>query len=388
MITVSQNNDLSNTTVVVDNFAGLPHDNLRAHVRVYQQLFTGEKFTGAIHALYSTETLRATVNLSDVLNLSPHLPNTSALTAPFEQGLATDSFGSYTFRYADKYGYPAVAEALQLSTKKYIVAGGVATDNTTDFFALFREFVCHNYATIGSSAFPKIVTEEQPDFFYWMPKVDLEEQRIHAIVKWSDNTVTQHVIASETGFTANTLYWFSSGFKQLGLDALTNGDEIIVSYRFAIGNLDVPGNVDSFQSLVDVYYEMDMDSGRAWNTYLLFFNGVGGCESVGFFGKTKKETEASSEQIELEDSTRKNIQRRTRRRLELNTGYFDAPYIEHLQQLLTGDMWLIDLEYNRFQPLRLLTDNMQMPGDDDDPEMNALTIEVEYAKEDESYSDF
>ena len=387
VITITESNDLNNCTVSISNFAGLAQDNLRAFVRLYQVGNLKDEFLGALHGTYSTTDLKSKVDLSELIELAPHVPNSSSMQS-WEYGVATNAFASCYFRYADKYGYPAVAEALQKSATFYIVAGAVENNPTKDFFAILRPWTCHNYKTIGSVEYPKIVTLTQPDYFYFYSKSELNNYRIHCVLTWSDGTQSQHVVKGDISLQANTMYWFSSGYLQCGLSGVSNGSEIITHYQFAIGNLDQPGNVDSFTVHTGVHYEIDMDMGRNWNTYLFAFNGVGGCESVGFFGKTGREVEKEADVVELADSTRENFQPRTRRKLELNSGYFDERYIEHYEQLLTGKLWLIDMEHNRFLPVRLLTDTLPLPGDDTAPEVNAITIEVELAQEEQVYNDY
>jgi len=353
VITITESNNLSNVTVTITNFAGLAFDNLRANARVYLLNSNKESYTGALHAIYNVENTRAVLDVAQLLNLSPHTPDTDSIAGAWAFDTADKAFGEYYFRYADKYGYPAVAEALQKSATKYLVAGSV--DNATKvFFSIFFEWVCHNYATIGSAIYPKIVTQGQPDYFYYYAKNKLTNYSVRCLVEWSDGTTEQHILDADVTLQKNKMYWFPCGYNQCNLGSLQNGDEIITHYQFGIGTLDDPARADSWSALAGVHYEIDLDAGRDWNTYLLCFNGVGGCESVGFMGKTSPEIEVESQTIELADSTRQNFQPRTRKRLELNSGYFDAPYIRHMQQLLTGDIWLIDMENNRFIPLRLL----------------------------------
>lgn len=384
IVDITATDALVNCAVVVTDFAGLSVDNLRTLVRIYK----GGIFVGALHAPYNPATVRSHFDLSDILELEPHLPDVASFSGSWASRVATNAYSSYFFRYADKYGAPAVAEALVKSNTYHLIHGALSADTLDTFFGIFNEYICHNYEIIGTSAFPKTLTTAQPDWMYYYAKAAKTARRVHAIVTWSDGTTEHHVVSSSVSFSANVMYYFPVGYTQLGLGALTNGDEIITKYRVQIGTLDIPGDNTSLTNEFGVNYALDLDPFQPWTNYLCFFNGVGGCETVALKGKTQRRYDAQRERVELEDGTLLTINARARHIYEMSTGFMDINYVNHLRQLLLGRVWLVDVANARFIEVVLNTNSIEVEQDDTDPEMHNLTFEISFAQEDAHYNNY
>ena len=387
IVTVSETNNLTNVTTVINNFAGNGVENLRGLLRVYKVQNFVETFVGALHANYSPSTLRSAFDLKDVLCLSPHVPDVATIGLnSFAVNVARDAFARYCFRYADKYGVPARAEALIKSPDFHVIHGALSSDTLGTFFAATRELLCHNYEIIGTDTLPKIVDHDQPDWLYFYSKAPNANSQLFADLEWSDGTTTTVTIDGDVDLAENTLYYFPSGFRQLGLHNEVNGDEVICRYSLRMEK--DPAGGFSIIPLFNVTYELNLDQADIWSVYLLMFNGVGGCESVALQGKTIKKYIANWQRTEKEDSALSNELAAARHRFDLATGWHEQPYIDHLRQLLTGQLWLIDVENNRFIELVMETNSFDVSRDDNDPELNALTFEVSFAKENLHYNNF
>jgi hypothetical protein len=148
------------------------------------------------------------------------------------------------------------------------------------------------------------------------------------------------------------MYWFASGCQQLKLNAVTpsggtDADAYIVGYRCAIARVDGTPLIGVHSVYYTLLHEVSWDV-----PYLLFSNGMGGCESAAFRGKWSEVYRTTGEEFQrprdadwtvaLGDFI--SLGARGRREWQFNTGWYSDPYyLEHLRQLaLAQDAWLID----------------------------------------------
>jgi len=163
------------------------------------------------------------------------------------------------------------------------------------------------------------------------------------------------------------MYWFASGYRQLKLQAVapsggTDADATIVRYRISIARVDGTPmlGVHSvyYRLLPEVYWDVP---------YLLFSNGMGGCESAAFRGKWQEVYRSTGEEFQRPRDSDWTVAlgdfislgARGRREWQFNTGWYNHQfYLEHLRQLaLAQEAWLIDVTNRKF--LKVLVS----PGD-------------------------
>lgn len=383
-------NGLTNVAETVTNYAGLQDDNLKVLVKLYKTQNSIDTFLATLHTSYDLTQLPpvAGIDFSQLLNLSPHLPPQNTILAdPYSYGVATDAFCSFYFRYADKYGSPAVAEALVKSGTYHCLHGATSKDATTTFFPLLGEIKAHNYSILGTALMPKVISTEQPDYFYYFPRGIKSNQRIHAIITWSNGDITHEYIATGVTLLGNTLYYFPCGYEQLGLHTLVNGDAFIVAYRFAVGAYDIDNNDDTFLPQVEVYYQVDCFC-HPWNIYLLMDNGLGGCETIRLKGRRTEGFEADKERIEFEDGRLEDVNARGQSMIEASTGWYPVAYTKHLRQMLLGKLWLIDLENERFLPVVADINNMTDYEDDVEEGFAAFNVTIKRAAIESAFNSF
>jgi hypothetical protein len=376
-ITIDDN--LANITVTATNVTDPAQpDNLRAVLEVFTD--TGDPNTDASllkqHSPYEFATASTSINISPAFaHLEPYLPPANSINPAsvpaLLYGVAASVFQKYYLRYADKYGAPAFSEAMVKSASSYLaVLGSRAGDAvTTDAGGLL-----HSYRRTDGVVFRKPVSDTQPDWVYWLCPSDISEVFVTVLIYWSDGTTSEYEPWGSSLVTVEPgeAYYFISGYRQLKLhnqapSGSTAADAYIVGYDWRLGPTD-----DSLNYRAIVRY--DVAWYWHWHHYLLFSNGLGGCESVSLRGKSKQGYIIDAETVRRTRKARSSrdttghtvtdgdvnlLYAEGQKTFEMNTGWFDDPYyLEHLQQLPLAHAWLIDLTNRRF--LRVIVDTSSL----------------------------
>lgn len=378
VLDLGQTNGLSGVTVAeTDGTVASAESSLGAYVEAW--LETGDFNTArrliALHSPYD-QAGETWLNIAPAFAfLKPHLPPETtiapAIIASLIHGEATDCIAQYRLRYADKYGTPAVAELLQVTSSVYTaILGAKSKDSLHDPAAALR----HAYRRRDKKLFRKPVTPEQPDWMYWVAPTSAVATGVYAFVTitWSSGAQTTYLPFGETPIEveAGKMYFFGCGYMQLKLGTAPPpsgaDDAVIVAYQFALTTGTFMIGVHSVD--YEVHY-------RPWSHYLMFENGVGGCESVWMGGVAEETYSVASEEYALADYPAKPVREgdfatfgaEGRGLVELRSGWFEeAYYPEHLRQLMLAQrVWWIDLTNKRFVPVTVEAGEMDVKKDDE-----------------------
>jgi len=367
---------LTNTTI--DDDAGASpytEDNLAATLQVWTAGATSndDERLVTLHATYDPDTAQAQFNLRNLFPVAATLPPESSIppviSVEWPHGLATGQWVEYYLRYADKYGTPAVAEALLKSPSNYIAIHGAHSANyPSGSGSVGFVQVLHRYTGSDGNAFRKPVVELMPDWIYLYTKAALTDCYVEREATW-DNGDTTTIDSSDNPFDLDTksVYWFLSGHYPADFTPPEAGAQIwLFTWRLkGNGGLGVA-------TLASITYRVVPCT--QWDRFLIFDNGLGGCEAVLFHGKGEIGYKAQRTQARRQraaDHTPNlgdvfTFNQEGFPTFELQTGYHDRYYIEHLQQLLLGDCWMIDLDNERFLRLVCETDTVKIHRDDQD----------------------
>lgn len=376
VLDISSTNTLAGLAVVdTDGTSASSEPNLSAYAEVWSETgnFNTSERLIAQHSPYNTAGNTSFDIAPAFANLRPHLPTENtiapAIISALMYGEATDCITQYRIRYADKYGTPAVAELLQVTAGTYTaILGAKSKDSLHDPLAPLR----HAYRRRDKQQFKKPVTTEQPDWMYWIAPTGVTGVYAFITITWSDGTQSTNTPFGTTpvAVVPGKMYWFGCGFGQLKLGTVvpsggTDPDSVIVEYQFALTTGSLMLGVHSADYLV--HY-------RPWAHYLLFSNGVGGCESVWMGGQAQDTYNVASEEYALADYPAKPVREANyatfgaegRGLTEFRSGWYDDPYYpEHCRQLaLAQRAWLIDLTNKRFVPITIDGGDIATRSDD------------------------
>lgn len=386
-ITVTDNDVANLTASIHDNTSDPAPANLHALVKVFDSNYN---LLLSLHSPYDIETSQTVFDLRAAFNLKPHLPDTSSIQPAlfgYLEGLASNAYLSYFFRYADKYGVPSLAEAM-IKSGYYLAVHGASSGDTLDTFGNTVDigYLCHNYHREDGAVFEKEVSEEQPDWVYILVKTSSINCYVSCKLYWSDGSESNKYIALVGDLDKNKIYYFPSGYTQLKLDDVSGpSGEQIIAYDFGVYAGEHADTVAEVKYLVDC-------ACHPWNLYLLLSNGMGGCESVRLKGKLKKSyaVERDNFQVtkwqgwDVSDGEVSIINAQAVHVYEASTGWMGLYQVQHLRQLLLGDIWIIDTVNNRF--VKMVIDTKSFEIEEDDQELYALTFTFKSSYLDTNYN--
>ena len=363
-------------TVITDDIGASPYteDNLAATLQVWIAGATSNDDTrlATLHATYHPTTAQAEFNLRNLFPVEATLPPESAIppvvSAEWPHGKATGAWVEYYLRYADKYGTPAVPEALAKSPANYIAIHGAHASDAVVPGVLGFVRLLHRYKGADGVEFRKPVVEDMPDYVYIYTTAALTGCYVEREATW-DTGDTTLIDSSADDFALDTksVYWFLSGHFP---DDFTppDPDASITHFTWRLkgnGGLGVA-------TLAEVKYIVQPCT--EWDRFLIFDNGLGGCEAVLMRGKIEIGYKATRSQARRQRASDHGpalgdlftFNQEGFVTFQLRTGYQPRYYIAHLQQLLLGDVWLLDTDNERFLRLVCETDSVEVYKDDSD----------------------
>ena len=342
-----------------DGTAASAEENLRAYVEVWTDSgnFNTDRRLLTLHSPYDVTTAKTNLDISAAFaHLQAHLPDPASInpavapsSLPWSQ--ATAAIQKYILRLADKYGSPAVAEALFPWGPYTAVHGNrslEAWSNTT-----IR--LCHNYRRRDGQDFRKPVSAWQPDWVYYASQTG-ESVYVTLTIYWSDGTESIYEPWGTTPVSMSDGYriWHSvAGFRQLKLHTLTpsgstDPEAYIVGYDWKLKGA-------ALSPLATARFDVLYDS--PWEHYLLFDNGQGGMETVWLRGKMQEQYVPAADEYQVPRRPGHTVQAgdfdvfntTARPSWTMNTGWYpDDFYLQHLRQLPISRAWLVDRVQRRF----------------------------------------
>lgn len=408
-LTVTTDTMTNVAVTATDGTAVSAEDNLRAYVEVWTDsgAFNTDARLIALHSPYDVETAATDIDISAAFaHLKAHLPDPDTiqigLSLALPVGAATDAMQKYYLRYADKYGSPAVAEALERSAGSYYaLLGSLAGDYVAGSASLLhhnyqrRARTYDPYTASTSRAMRKPIGDTQPDWVYLSitGTDDPTDVYVECLLYWSDGTTSIHqpYDTDTTSLAANTIYWIIAGFRQLKINGVapsggTDPDAYVVAYDWILRK------VSDNSALAAAYYQLQYLS--SWNYFLLFSNGQGGCETAGFFGKATERYKTQAEKFrrprrpdwDVSQHENQVLSLEGAREWELHSGWTtDADWLDHLRQLCLSDsVWLVDigrpdLDVNDGRFLAVTVETSELETRKDDETLFNLSITVRAA---------
>lgn len=386
---ITATSGLTNVTVTVtDGEDPVTVDNLRAYLQVFLAADdpNDDERLVSLHAAYRTSDATAEFDLKDTILLEPALPDSGSITpatsSPWPHGEAYGAYAKYYLRYADKFGTPAVSEAL-VKTRQYIMLQGGKPGDFVEALPIGHARVQHAYVRADGGNFYKPVTLDQPDWIYLWVKDALTGINFEVEITWDEGTITTESVASSYfSFDAETLYWIASGPRQLDLLSFTAPVLDAQPAFYTLRMLADAGTGE--ETIFEAKYRVIPC--HDFKFFLLMANGLAGCESVLLHGKKKWKYEAERDvarkmhwtTFSAESGDLFSYNAEGWQVIEANTGWHDKYYIEHLRQLLLGDTWIIDTVNDRFLRVLIETKSLDFVTEDDNT-LYSLTLNIRAA---------
>jgi hypothetical protein len=384
---------MSNTAMTVVDGVDNTVANLAAHFEVWKKgtIFSLDERIAVLHSPYDATLVQTEFNIKDLFPLKPSIPNENSIGftigLSWKRAVASAAFMEFYIRVADKYGAPVTPEALLKTEDTYIMLHGARPEDHDNVNTLGTILPLHGYRQ-QDGLFKKPVTDVQPDWFYFFAPTAISAARVEFEITWDDGTITTETPASTPySFAAKTAYWIRS--TPYNLSALIPPADGVLPWYYTFRLIGNDGSGELTLAGVDYVVKPCTD----WDVYLLMDNGLGGCESVLFRGKSSYGMEASrdtarrarSSQLSIVEGINEMLQQgeiftfnaEGQKVWELSSGWHDLYYIKHIRQLLFADVWLIDTEQKRF--LKLTVESSNIITHEDDVELYAIQVKVKTA---------
>lgn len=393
VILTSRTNGVLDITITgtLDNTVITPSDgvdpntepNLACQLEIWKSAdaFNDEEVITRLHATYNADTGTTEFNIGGLFPVAPSLPAESSIAfAPalsWKKDIAIGCWMEYYLRVADKFGNPAIPQALvkQQEIGEFVVFHGARPEDhdTVNFLGFVRPL--HGYRRADGGTFRKPVTDVQPDWVYLYTLAEITGCTVEWEVTWDNGDITTEA-APGSSFTLleKKVYWIrSTPYDATGFTPPAAG-VLPWYYTFRLKG-------DAGSGVATIYEcRYQIKQCTDWDHYLLLDNGLGGCESVLMHGKgvfgfdARRDTarKARTSTFNLRDGEITTYNPEAQKKLDLSTGWHDLYYIEHLRQLITGNVWVIDTSKKRF--LRLMCETSSVETHADDGELYALNV--------------
>lgn len=371
-LAVTVTEDLANVAVnAIDGTDGLLEPNLSCLVQVWaaNPLADDDTLLGTLQSPYDIRTGTTQFNLKNYVPVGVHLPAANSIApgiiSTWPHGEATNALTQYYYRFNDKFGTPAVPLALLTSGRYYMLHGSLSADSVP-VAAPDGAIPLHCHRRRDGGEFEKWLSNGMPDYAYLFADEQLEACNVRHLVVWSDGTTTTHNFGgSAFDLEVNKAHWIRSTPISINY-APPSAGALPLYITFQLFG-DIGGGEET---LLEIKYKVA--SPQDWQYWILFDNGVGGCETALFLGKATmglnitREIARRPRSSDFDPSVAELFAAgvEAQRTLSLNSGYLERYQIEHLQQLLLGDCWLIDGANERF--IRLVCDSSQVSVAQDD----------------------
>lgn len=382
-IGISFSEDIANLTAETFNSAGpYTEENLRALIEVYQHNDDPEliRSLGQQHAPYALDGTAYFDLSSHFAGMGPQPPPTVSI-AGFGLQVEESLRQRYFVRYADQYGTPAVAEAMQRWEMGTVLFGSHSADALLDYATAT---VQHQATQRDGGVFWKPIGLQQPDWTYFTATASRSDYNYTVRVHWEDGT-TAVFGGSPFSLTDGRMYHITTGALQLGVEAFADSNgKCALRYEFSL--------IDSADThYFSRRYQID-HACQDWGHTLLYTNGVGGMDTVWLNGKATEEYETKAGtarrtrtpdwQPQQGDLLKYNISASPT--WTASTGWYNnRNYLDHLRQLpMSAKAWIVDRANARFLPVLI------QPGSflihEDDKELLALELAVQAAWSDKN----
>jgi len=369
--------------------------NLSALLEVWKFVGPGYEKLCRVSGPYSTTTKQIDFDISRIFDRNISLPSAASIGVspgtPYS-GEAVGLVEVYQLLYSDQYGDPVAGDDFTTSDDLLAINGGLPADALQDINWAGTLIPLHSYYYKRNDAFIfyKPVSPQQPDWIYFVSLVT-DNIIVKVTIQYDDGTTdlfTSHTIAVE----ANKAYWTQSGHDQLKITDNADADKTVAGYQVSLIRESTEQNAYTQFYLVD-------DVCTLQDLYLLYHNGFGGYESVRMKGATKYTHRVSREKFvrtkwkdfSTDIGNIEQIRVQGNRVYNTHIGHYPAHYIEHLRQMLHGNLWMIDLDLTvlasyRFLRIMCETDSVDLRTDEPGPD--GFSISYSPAWEDDGYNVF
>lgn len=244
--------------------------NLSCYVKIEK---TDGSFIGEFNAPYDLYTAKTDFDLSGIFEVYPIAPADGSVDTS-SQGISDVTTQKLKISFNDMYGEPAVKPVgLTVSSEFVVIYGG--TPYWYGNGLVHKSALLHSYYDTKGNNAVKELRKWQPEYVY-IYSHDGSSVAINVELLYTDGTSTTVSKGSVT-CAAGKVSWVNVGWNVLNMDATKDPAKIVNSY---IVSFNINGSDES------IIYTLD-DHDTDYDQYILYDNGLGGCEVLRCSGRHK-----------------------------------------------------------------------------------------------------
>lgn len=378
-------------SIKTDKFTGTPpyewsEDNLSCYMQLWKVGDPDDIFVCEINPSYSRYTAEAVTDLTALSSLSPSVPSHDSISIfSIQSGEANAAYGEYYIKYADRFGSPAEVDSTLSTTptfaviygaSKYWAGFGKQSDIQTDYLLHTQLSFRDN---ILLPRWKKEIKKDSPEYVYYYANA-AKNMPLGLTILYTDGTTTGHPLSPVA--IVKGVNWIDLSYKSIDIDAKISSGKTLLGYNINFN--------DASAEMQYVLYDHEDD----YDLYLLMSNGIGGCEVIRMNGRKTFGVQTSGQSYRrsrwidsnFQDGLIDNLLTEGYPTIKCNSGYYAREYIEHLEQLLYGQVWLIDRTRKRF--LKYVVTSKSVVSAEDGSDLHAINIDIHQAWHDQSSTTF
>lgn len=315
--------------------------NLSCYVQVYNALLS--KFIAELNAPYSLFNGKTDFDLSGFDLVEPEAPD-DALIGATGTTVCYKAAGIYRLRYNDMFGTPAGLPETLLDSANFAIIYG----HTPYWYGIgdtAKDTLLHSYFTPDGHYAIKEIRKGQDEYVY-IHSFSGAALLFYFEIIYTDGSSTTTPNQSWT-VAKDYVNCMNIGWNVMNMDTVADATKTVQSYVLHI----TIGGEDKI-----IIYALD-DHDTEYDEYLLYDNGIGGCEVLRCSGRHTINVESQKEYLTRSRSRGTNFRDGFSAAhnvsgaevWELNTGYQSDHYMRHIAQLFLAEkVWYIDRLRGKF----------------------------------------
>lgn len=335
------------STSLISGLGDPDEPNLSLYAQIWMRRNSIESFLTEVNLTYSRITTLTSMDLANITDVEPEPPTDASINS-YAWGQLLKPACELKVSFEDMFGSPVeFPSSLQNTPYYWIVYGG-----TTYYYGIGTgaptNFLLHGYVDKFGNLVIKQTRKSQPEYIYFFSAAG-GSFSLGVELIYTDGSSTLHTLNSVTGQTG--VNFVTCGWDQSGIGAHLDPDLTLGMYRIYITG--ISGNNS-------VFYQLD-DHDTEYDEYILYDNGIGGCETLRCSGRHQEDFEGTKTLISKPRrrgyTSREGLSGHVNASgadvMKLNTGYIPAAYARHLRQLPLANVWYINRPRNKFEKVTI-----------------------------------
>jgi hypothetical protein len=316
--------------------------NTAPNLTLYARLFKDEVLFTEIKLPYNKFNSKADGDFSGLDLVEPYAPPDAAISA-YQSGVIEGITCKLAIEFNDMFGTPPQIPGVVTYLSRTVIYGhtpywyGVGPDA--------KDVILHSYIDSKGNFAVKEIRKDQDEFVYIYSQGGAAVPVYFEIIYTDASSVSTPT--SSVAMAEGKVSYVNIGYNAVNLDNIVDPTKTVQSI---VAHFNINGSDEI------ITYALD-DHDTVYDEYLLYENGIGGCEVVRCSGRHSINVDTKSDFVQKARGRGSNFKDGFAQKYnatggevwEMNTGYYNEQYIRHLGQMfLATKVWYIDKVRQKF----------------------------------------